>query len=293
MKYVVIGGTGTLGSALIKRLVASTKETDQVVCVSRDELKQKNLKSEVNSAKLSFHIGDVKDRASLRLPLTGANAIFHVAALKHIDTVEENPVEGVKTNIIGTQNVAELAIEKGLPFVAFSSTDKAVEPINIYGMTKAISERHLFNLNEAQSRVKFSVFRWGNVCGSRGSVIHSFVQSLKDRQQIDLTHPNMTRFWIDIDQAADFMIGNYKTAPKDRACIPEMKGCEVSRIAEAVAKILGVKKFKTNIIGMRQGEKLAEAITSTGKDRVTSETIAQMTDEEIMQMVRPVVEAIA
>lgn len=291
MKYVVVGGTGTLGSALIRRLIADPKNT--VVCVSRDELKQKNLRDEIDSPRLSFAIGDIKDKGSLRLPFTAAHAIFHVAALKHIDCVEDNPVEGVKTNIIGTQNVAELAIEKGLPFVAFSSTDKAVEPINTYGMTKAISERHLFNLNETQSRVKFSVFRWGNVIGSRGSVLHSFVSSLKERRAIDLTHPKMSRFWVDIDHAADFMIGNYKTAPKDKACIPEMKGCEVSRLADAVAEAMGMKKYKTNIVGMRKGEKLAEVISAIGNDRVTSETIAQLTNDEILAMVKPIVGAIA
>lgn len=291
MKYVVIGGTGTLGTALIKRLTSDTSDT--VVCVSRDELKQKNLKSEINCKRLSFAIGDIKDKASLRLPLTGAHAIFHVAALKHIDTVEENPVEGVKTNILGTQNVAELAIEKGLPFVAFSSTDKAVEPINIYGMTKAISERHLFNLNAAQSRVRFSVFRWGNVLGSRGSVLHHFVNTLKESKSIDLTHPKMSRFWIHIDEAARFMIENYKTAPKDRACIPEMKGCEVLQLAEATAHILGVKKFKVNNVGLRQGEKLAECISVNGDERVTSDNIAQFAKDELIAMVRPIIEVTA
>ena len=291
MKYVVIGGTGTLGTALIKKLVAESSAS--VVCVSRDELKQKNLKAEIDSKRLSCVIGDIKDKASLRLPLTGAHAIFHVAALKHIDTVEENPVEGVKTNILGTQNVAELAIEKGLPYVAFSSTDKAVEPINLYGMTKAISERHLFNLNLAQSRVRFSVFRWGNVIGSRGSVLHQFSKSLLDSKSIDLTHPKMSRFWINIDEAARFMIENYKTAPKDRACIPEMKGSEVLHLAEATAHILGVKKFKVNHVGLRQGEKLAECISVNGDDRVTSETIAQYTRDELITMIRPIIEVTA
>lgn len=289
MKYVVVGGTGTLGTALIKKLISDPDA--RVTCVSRDELKQKNLMAEIGSKNLTCTIGDVKDKSSLRLPFTNAHAIFHVAALKHIDCVEENPVEGVKTNIIGTQNVAELAIEKGLPFVAFSSTDKAVEPINIYGMTKAISERHLFNLNEAQSRVHFSVFKWGNVLGSRGSVLNLFVQSLKERKAVDITHPKMSRFWIPIDEVARFMIENYKTAPKDRACIPEMKGCEVSQLAEATASILGIKKFKTNIVGMRPGEKLSEVISVNGSGRVTSDSIAQFTMTELKDLIRPMVEA--
>ncbi len=288
MKYVVVGGTGTLGSALIKRLVRDSSDT--IVCVSRDELKQKDLKKEIGCKRLSFVLGDIKDKASLRLPLTSAHAIFHVAALKHIDTVEENPVEGVKTNILGTQNIAELAIEKGLPYVAFSSTDKAVEPINIYGMTKAISERHLFNLNLAQSRVRFSVFRWGNVIGSRGSVLSHFTKSLLETKSIDLTHPKMSRFWINIDEVARFMIEHYKTAPKDRACIPEMKACEVMLLAEATAAVLGVKKFRVNDMGLRQGEKLAECISVTAEERVTSETIAQFTKDELIEMIRPIIE---
>lgn len=289
MKYVVVGGTGTLGSQLIRRLIED--ENNAVVCVSRDELKQKLLRDEIKSKRLSFTLGDIKDKSSLRLAFTNAHAIFHVAALKHIDSAEENPLEVVKANILGTQNVAELAIEKGLPFVAFSSTDKAVEPVNIYGMTKAISERHLFNLNQAQSRVRFSVFRWGNVLGSRGSVLNIFAKSLKERQEVNITHPDMSRFWIPIDVVAKFMIDNYKTAPVDRACIPDMKGCSVLRLAKATASALGIGDYKTNVVGMRPGEKLAEVISVDGTERVTSSSIAQFSTEELRALILPMVGA--
>jgi len=288
-KFVVVGGTGTLGQALIRRILLN--EDDHVICISRDELKQKAVKAEIGSPRVSFVLGDVRDKDSMRHSIIGSHAVFHVAALKHIDSVEENPMEGMKTNVMGTANVADLVMKHRVPYMVFSSTDKAVEPINIYGMTKAISERHLFNLNKSHVGGAFSVFRWGNVLGSRGSVLHSFALSLKQRKTIDLTHPQMTRFWIPIDEAARFMLENYTTAPRDRACIPEMKGCSVLLLAEATAEVLGVKKYVTKFIGMRVGEKLAEVIHVTDTERVTSDNIKQFTKTELVTLIKPMLEA--
>lgn len=290
MKYVVVGGTGTLGKALIPQLLKNG--ATHVVCLSRDELKQKQLKAEIGDPRLKFLVGDIKDRSSLIRAFEGADSIFHVAALKHIDVVEENPIEGVKTNILGTANIAEAAMDAYVPYVAFSSTDKAVEPINVYGMTKAISERYIFDLNARQQTTRFSVFRWGNVLGSRGSVIHHFVKTLRERGEVDITHPDMTRFWIHIDEATKFMLAHYRNAPRDQPCIPPMKASAVVSLAEAIATAMGLQTMGTKFVGMRQGEKLSECILSDGKQRITSDNCEAYSYDELMSLIRPVLEGI-
>lgn len=292
MRYVVIGGTGTLGSTLIKMLLAQEEfHAQEVICFSRDELKQKKLRAEYpGDRRLKMVLGDIKDKDSLRPVMLNADVVFHVAALKHIDTVEENPREGVQTNIVGTINVAEVAIETWVPFVVFSSTDKAVEPINVYGMTKAVSERYLLNLNTTQGHTRFSVFRWGNVLGSRGSVIHSFVESLKNTRSINLTHAQMSRFWIHIEDAVNFMLSNYLNAPLDRVMIPDMKGSTVLDLAKVTASVLGIPSFEIKDVGLRAGEKLAEVIHSDSHTRVSSDSCPQFTRDELKALVSPMLE---
>jgi UDP-N-acetylglucosamine 4,6-dehydratase/5-epimerase len=294
MRYVVIGGTGTLGSTLIKMLLARREmHTQEVICFSRDELKQKKLKAEYPGDKrLKMVLGDIKDRESLRPVMMNADVVFHVAALKHIDSVEENPREGVNTNILGTINVAEIAMETWVPYVVFSSTDKAVEPINVYGMTKAVSERYLLNLNKDQTQTRFSVFRWGNVLGSRGSVIHHFVQSLKDTRSINLTHAQMSRFWIHIDDAVSFMLSNYLNASSSKVMIPKMKGSTVLELAKVTASVMGIQSFEIKDVGMRIGEKLAEVIDTDSEIRVSSDTCPQFTRDELKALVGPMLEGI-
>lgn len=258
MKYVVVGGTGTLGSALIKKILCDP--LSQVVCLSRDELKQKNLRQEINSPRLTSYIADVRDKSSLGIHFEGAGTVFHVAALKHIDCVENNIKEAVKTNIEGSFNVAEAAMENFVPWVVFSSTDKAVEPVNAYGMTKGISERYFFSLNEIQCSTRFSVFRWGNIVGSRGSVVHQFIKSLREQKKVYLTDLLMSRFWYHIDDAVSFLLSTYRNASKTEISYPLMKSSKVFDLALATANVLGIKDFETDIIGMGKGEKLFETI---------------------------------
>lgn len=279
MKIVIIGGTGTLGNCLIERL----RDTDEIVCFSRDELKQQEMKRRFPDVR--YVIGDIRDKASLKPVLAGADSVFHVAALKHVDVLEANPTEAIKTNILGTINVAEAAIEAKVPYVVFSSTDKAVLPINTYGMTKATSERYLLNLNSQQDTTKFSVFRWGNVMGSRGSVVHVFAQSLKTESMVRVTDPRMTRFWIHIEDAVDFMLKNYEFAPRYDVMIPEMRAANVLDLAHATANVVGVPRYQIHTCGIRPGEKIHEVLHSSHDYCLRSDTADKYSLDELQAMV--------
>lgn len=281
MKYLILGGTGTLGRALTRELL-KRQDTDSIVCFSRDELKQKDMRSDFPDSRLQFKLGDIRDPSSLWAAMEGIDTVFHVAALKHIDVLELNPEESIRTNIIGTCNVADGAIRAGVKYVVFSSTDKAVAPTNVYGMSKGISEQVLMNRNHTQSKTHFSVFRWGNVVGSRGSAIHSFAKTLKAEQRAYVTDPEMTRFWIRIEDAAQFMIEQYKTAKG--VMVPIMKSSRVTDVVAAVASVVGVSKFSMKVTGHRPGEKVHESILPDW----SSEQGPFYTVPELADLVRPV-----
>jgi UDP-N-acetylglucosamine 4,6-dehydratase len=283
MKYVILGGTGTLGRALTRALLKD-EATESITCFSRDELKQKELAAEIRDPRLNFVLGDIRNPYTLWQAMHRKDVVFHVAALKHIDTLEMNPEESVRTNILGTINVADEAIRAGVKHVVFSSTDKACAPINVYGMSKGISERILLHRNEVQSTTHFSVFRWGNVLNSRGSVIPFFVKTLKAEKKAYLTHPEMTRFWITIEDAVAFMLANYKTAQE--TMIPAIKGATVERVIDTTARILGYSEYQTHVVGIRPGEKLHESLLPG----MSSDTWVQYSSEELESLVRPVVE---
>lgn len=257
MKYLILGGTGTLGRALTAELLKHG-DTKSIVCFSRDELKQKETEAFFKSKKLSFRIGDIRDSGAVGCAMTGVDAVFHVSALKHVDTIEANPEESVKTNVLGTMNVANAAISLGVPQVVFSSTDKAVAPVNVYGMCKGISERILLGHNKTQTRTKFSVYRWGNVAGSRGAAPHYFAKTLQEEKRAYVTDAEMTRFWIRIEDAVKFMITTYQES--DGIMVPPMKSSKVTDMVEAIARLKGVSEYETKIVGLRPGEKIHESI---------------------------------
>lgn len=280
MKYLILGGTGTLGRALTQKLLED--KSNEVICFSRCELKQKEMRGDFkNDPRLHFILGDIRDHGALRRACVAVDTVFHVAALKHVDVLEENPEESVKTNIIGTMNVADAAELAGVSHVVFSSTDKAVSPVNAYGMSKAISEKILLNRNQA-GRTHFSVFRWGNVTGSRGSVLHAFAKSLTTEKEARITHPEMTRFWITIEDAVEFMLANYKTA--SGVMIPPIKAASVANLIKATAIVLGVEEYKTVITGVRPGEKLHESLD----EHMHSDDWELYTMTELVDLVGPV-----
>lgn len=285
MRVGILGGTGTLGRELASYHLSVGHE---VSVFSRCELKQKEMRAAFGADKsLDFTLGDIRDRKALGrfLSRNDFTTVYHVAALKHIDSVEQNPEESVETNILGTINVADAVEAVGVPHCVFSSTDKAVDPINTYGMSKGISERILFNRNRVQKTTKFSVFRWGNVISSRGSVIPIFAEALKAGKMLKVTDTDMTRFWIRVEQAVEFMATHHKVACLDQAMIPPMKAASVLEVIGALAEVLSVNKYDIEVIGNRGGEKVHEFIRSQHEERpLSSQSAERFSHHELVDL---------
>lgn len=289
-KYLIIGGTGTLGKAMTKELLK--KKDIQIRILSRCELKQKQMAKEFNNDKrITYILGDIRDRDTTFRNLAHSDVVFHFAALKHVDSMEENPEECVKTNIHGTINVADAAQSCGVKHVIFSSTDKAPYAVNVYGSCKYISERIFFRRNVLQKDTKFSIYRWGNVIGSRGSVIPTWIDSFKNNQSIEFTDPDMSRFWIRIERAVAFILDTYEKAPLDEVMIPDIKAASVKRVAQTIGKLMGENKINFNTTGIRPGERMSECLRSEEEGgAMYSHEAPQFTDKELMHLLRPIVE---
>lgn len=285
IETLIIGGTGTLGQAMLSLIGNNPKYN--VTVISRNEHKHKELAKTWPLVK--FLPADVRDEESLDRHFLGKNIVFHFAAMKHVDTAELNPEECLKINLHGSLNVANCALRHNLQYAVLSSTDKAVLPINTYGMTKALAEKYFFYLNTIQSMTKFSVFRWGNVLGSQGSVLHDFIRTLKAEKTVYVTHPEMTRFWIDIHDAANFMLNSYEEAFADRPMIPQMKCAKVLDLAKACAENLGIRDYQVKISGIRAGEKIHEVLLSTHEYCMRSDQWHVLTGEELTAMVEKVI----
>jgi FlaA1/EpsC-like NDP-sugar epimerase len=280
-EILIIGGTGSLGKAMLSFLLPCAIRRN-ITILSRDELKQQEFKKLYPDIKCV--LGDIRDKRSILPHCIGKHKVFHFAAMKHVDMAELNPEESIKINLLGTMNVAESCIEGKAKYCIFTSTDKAVLPVNVYGMCKGISERYLIRQNFNQKSTHFSVFRWGNVFGSRGSVIHSLISSLLKHKVINITHPEMTRFWIELDDVCEFILNKYYTFHAS-PLIPEMKAASILRIAERCAHYLGIKDYKVNIIGIRDGEKIHECIETSHNHCIRSDSSEQLTDREIDKMI--------
>jgi UDP-N-acetylglucosamine 4,6-dehydratase len=287
MRYLIIGGTGSLGNAFINCLFKNEQNLD-VTVLSREEIKQIELKKKFPFVRTV--IGDVRDKDSLDHAIKNASAVFNFAALKHVDICELNQAESYKVNLLGAMNVADLCQKHEVPYHVFSSTDKAVLPINVYGYHKGAAERYVLGKNLLKKYQIYSVFRWGNVLGSRGSVVHAFKQSLQERGEVCITHPEMTRFWIGIDEVAKFMYENYTTGRQlNRAYIPKMKSSSITQLAEATAKVLGIKDYKIKITGIRPGEKIHECLQSEHEENggcLRSDTCQRFTMDELCEITR-------
>jgi len=284
MKYAIIGGTGTLGTALLSRL------DGDITVFSRGELAQKKTAQEFPEAKMV--IGDVRDREAVSKAVAGADVVFLLAAIKHVDIAEQNPLEAIKTNVLGAVNVCEAALEAGAKYVVYSNTDKAVLPITTYGYTKALAQNYVLAQN-GKSKTKFSVFTWGNIAASRGSVIQTFVDALLSGRPVPLTHVSMSRFWLTIDTAADFMLSKYKSAPADAAMIPPVKGAPVLEVIHSIARILSIKDFKVEVTGLRGTEKIHECLETSHNFCLRSDTCDQFTDSELDAFLGDIVRGLA
>jgi UDP-N-acetylglucosamine 4,6-dehydratase/5-epimerase len=286
MRYVLFGGTGTLGTATAKALLLDP-QTKRILVVSRDELKQKQMAQAFgHDPRLSFRICDIRNMEALRRINGYFDVAFHFAALKHVEVAEDNPEECFETNVIGSRNIADFCEEFGVPNCVFSSTDKAVDPVNVYGHCKAIAERIYFRRNEMQTHTRFAVYRWGNVFASRGAAIHAFVKALRANEAIPVTDEDMTRFWIRIEDAVAYMLSTYASAPLTNAAIPPIKAASLMRIIRAVADVVGVDKYEIKLTGWRKGEKLHEALVSQHLDpSFNSHDYLQYTDPELKSLV--------
>ncbi len=240
-----------------------------------------------------YVIGDIRDAQSLEGRFKGNDVVFHVAALKHVDILEDYPMESIKTNILATDAMARLALKEGIKHFAFSSTDKAVDPINSYGYSKALSEKILHTFNREQKQTLFSVYRWGNVLGSQGSAIHFFIKTLKEQRAVFITDSEMTRFWIPIEWAVRYLLRTYTEAHRDRAMVPPvMKAASVSRICDAIAALLDLDAYTLNDVGIRPGEKIHEVMFSQHSTlHASSETAEQYTFDELKEMLEPIVKS--
>ncbi len=290
MTYVIVGGTGTLGQEIARQLLLDGSER-KITIFSRDELKQKDMRSEFPT--LNYVLGDIRDRSAVRAVLRGAKTVFLLAAIKHVDAAELNPLEAVKTNILGTVNVAEEAQAAGVRHVVFSNTDKATLPITTYGYTKALAQNYLLSLNASGCATRFSCFSWGNIVGSRGSVLPMFVHSLIESRMIRITDVRMSRFWLRIADAASFLLANYETAATDRAMIPPIKGATVLRVAQAIADILCVSSYRVETTGLRCTEKTHEVLESSHDGCLRSDDCEQYSDAELRSLLEDQVLACA
>ncbi len=255
MNYLVTGGTGSFGKEFIKNLIAD-KDVKKIIIYSRDELKQFELQNIIRSERLEFVLGDVRDYYRLKEVSTGVDVVVHAAAMKQIPASEMNPSEAIRTNIGGAENIIRAAVENKVPKVLALSTDKAANPANLYGATKLCSDKLFVAANSVTSKIttKFSVVRYGNVLGSRGSVI-PFFQEKAQLNEIPITHPDMTRFWISLEQGVNFVKNRLNDMKGGEIFVPKIPSFKVVDVAKIVAP--GVKH---KIIGIRPGEKLHETM---------------------------------
>ena len=263
---LVTGGTGSFGKAFIEHAL-SNLDPKRIVIFSRDELKQYEARQKFkDDPRLRWFIGDIRDQHRLIRAMHNVDYVVHAAALKQVDTAEYNPFEYVQTNIIGTQNVIEAAIDTGVKRVVALSTDKASSPINLYGATKLAADKLFQSANHyaAGYETRFSVVRYGNVMGSRGSVIPFWEQLAAEGKEIPITDSRMTRFWITLPQAVKFVVESFDLMHGGEVFVPRIPSMKILDLAEAVAP--GVK---THEIGIRPGEKLHEEMIAADDSRRT------------------------
>ncbi len=257
---LITGGTGSFGHAVLRRMLdAPLKE---IRIFSRDEKKQDDMRKRFRHPKLKFYLGDVREADSVRAAMRGVDYVFHAAALKQVPSCEFHPMQAVRTNVLGTENVLEAAINLGVRRVVCLSTDKAVYPINAMGISKAMMEKVAVAKSRESSSTVICVTRYGNVMASRGSVIPLFAQQIHAKQPITLTDPNMTRFMMTLDEAVDLVLYAFDHGQPGEIFVQKAPAATVGVLAQAVKAELGVPDHRVDIIGTRHGEKLYEVLLS-------------------------------
>lgn len=267
-RILITGGTGSFGRRCVK-LLLQEHQPKKLIVYSRDELKQFEMQQEFNSSVMRYFIGDVRDGARLSQAMREVDYVIHAAALKQVPAAEYNPLECIKTNVHGAENVIQAAIENEVEKVIALSTDKAAKPINLYGATKLCSDKLFVAANNISGghRTRFAVVRYGNVVGSRGSVVPFFKKLLAGgATELPLTDPRMTRFWITLDQGVDFVFKNFARMQGGEIFVPKIPSLRITDLAEALAP-----GMPTKVVGIRPGEKLHEVLCPDDDSHLTLE----------------------
>lgn len=265
---LITGGTGSFGRKFTRTLIEKHKPR-RVIVFSRDELKQYEMAQEFTSPQMRYFIGDVRDPERLQQAMRGVDFVIHAAALKQVPAAEYNPMECIKTNVHGAENVIKAAIAAGVEKVMALSTDKAANPINLYGATKLASDKLFVAANNmvGYEKTRFAVVRYGNVVGSRGSVVPFFDKLIADgASSLPITDMRMTRFWITLQEGVDFVIRNFARMHGGEIFVPKIPSVRITDLAEAMAP-----GMPTNVIGIRPGEKLHETMCPADDSHLTVE----------------------
>ncbi len=258
---MITGGTGSFGNTVLKRFLST--DVREIRIFSRDEKKQEDMRIAFNNPKLKFYIGDVRDYESVSQAIKGVDYVFHAAALKQVPSCEFYPMEAVRTNVIGTENILNAATASGVKRVVVLSTDKAVYPINSMGISKAMAEKLMVakSRNQLIDETVFCATRYGNVMASRGSVIPLFVSQMKEGKQLTVTDPNMTRFLMSLEDSVDLVLYAFKHGKQGDIFVQKAPASTVADLAEAIKELFN-KDDPIRVIGTRHGEKLYESLIS-------------------------------
>ena len=257
---LITGGTGSFGNAVLRRFLDSN--IAEIRIFSRDEKKQDDMRKKYNNPKLKFYIGDVRDVDSVRTVMRGVDYVFHAAALKQVPSCEFYPLQAVKTNVLGTENVLEAAVSLGIKRVICLSTDKAVYPINAMGISKAMMEKVAVAKSRESETTTICVTRYGNVMASRGSVIPLFVDQIRAGDALTITDPAMTRFMMTLDDAVDLVLYAFEHGKSGDIFVQKAPAATIITLTQALTDLLGKPNHEVRVIGTRHGEKLFEALLS-------------------------------
>jgi len=264
----ITGGTGSFGKQFVRTILKKYKP-NKIIIYSRDELKQFEMAQKFNTPCMRYFIGDVRDASRLEKAMNGVDFVVHAAALKHVPIAEYNPMECIKTNVMGAQNIIDAAITNRVPYTIALSTDKAASPANLYGASKLVSDKLFVAANNLRGGhdIKFSVVRYGNVLGSRGSVIPYFEKLIVEgATSLPITEPNMTRFWITLQEGVDFVLKNFQRMQGGEIFVPKIPSMKMTEMARAIAP-----ELSQEIIGIRPGEKLHEVMCPLDDSHLTLE----------------------
>lgn len=257
---LISGGTGSFGNAVLRRFLGT--DIKEIRIFSRDEKKQDDMRKFYSNSKLKFHLGDVRDPLAVANVVKGVDFIFHAAALKQVPSCEFYPLEAVKTNILGTQNILDAAIKYNVDRVVCLSTDKAVYPINAMGLSKAMMEKVLIANSRLSRSTVICATRYGNVMASRGSVIPLFVEQIKKGKPITITDPNMTRFMMTLEESVELVLFAFKNANPGDIFVQKSPATSIGLLAKAMSELMGESGHPIHTIGTRHGEKLFEVLLS-------------------------------